>query len=85
MARHCAQSYGHEALKTPPSIYGEEVSAKWKRTYSGEVIMTVRMSVDIVNSEVYIKTPRGHSGIQMNPWMSSTWKNNWTPTILPIK
>ena len=85
MARHCEHSYGYEALKSPPSIYGEEVSAKWKRTYSGEVIMTVRMPVDTVNSEVYIKTPRGHSGIQMDPWMSSTWKKNWTPTILPIK
>ena len=67
MARHCEHSYGHEALKSPPSIYGEEVSAKWKRTNSGEVIMTVRMPVDTVNSEVYIKTPRGHSGIQMDP------------------
>ena len=32
----------HDNVKTPPSITGEEVSARWKRTYSGEVIMTVR-------------------------------------------
>ena len=50
-------------LKTPPSIAGEEVSAKWRRTYSGEVIMTVRMPYDTVDSEIYIKTPRGHSSI----------------------
>ena len=25
----------------PPFISGEEVSARWKRAYSGEVIMTV--------------------------------------------
>ena len=49
-----------DALKTPPSIYGEEDSARWKRTYSGEVIMTVRMPHGTVDSEVYIKTPRGH-------------------------
>ena len=73
------------ALKTPPSIYGLEVSARWKRTYSGEVIMTVRMPLDTVDSEVYIKTPRGHSGIQMDPWMSSTWRKNWTPTTFPIE
>ena len=36
------------------------------------------MPFDTVDSEVYIKTPRGHSGIQMDPWMSSTWKRNWT-------
>ena len=68
-----------DALKTPPSISGEEVSAKWKRTYSGEVIMTVRMPLDTVDLEVHIKTPRGHSGIQMDPWMSSTWKRNLDP------
>ena len=63
-------------LKTPPSITGEEVSARWKRTYSGEVVMTVRMPHDTVDSEVYIKTPRGHSSIQMDPWMASTQKRN---------
>ena len=71
----------NDALKTPPSISGEEVSARGKRTYSGEVIMTVRISHDTVDLEVYIKTPRGHSGMQMDPWMSSTWKRNWTTFI----
>ena len=67
---------GNASLKTPPSIDGTEVSAKWNRTYNGEVIMTIRMPMDTVDSEVYIKTPRGHSGIQMDPWMSSTWMRN---------
>ena len=87
MARHSDHSLGYEALKSPPSIYGAEVSAEWKRTYKGEVIMTVRMPSDTVDSEVYIKTPRGHSGIQMDPWMSSTWRKKWsthhTPTRSP--
>ena len=74
-----------DALKTPPSITGEEVSARWKRTYSGEVIMTVRMPHDTVDSEAYIKTPRGHSAIQMDPRMSSTWKRNWTSQYTPHK
>ena len=73
----------HDNLKTPPSITGEEVSARWKRTYSGEVIMTVRMPHDTVDSEIYIKTPRGHSSIQMDPWMVSTWKRNWTTQYTP--
>ena len=67
MARHSDQSFGYEALKSPPSIYGAKVSAELKRTYKGEVIMTVRIPSDTVDSEVYIKTPRGHSGIQINP------------------
>ena len=74
-----------DAFKNPPSISGEEVSARWKRTYSDEVIMTVRMPHDTVDSEFYIKTPRGHSGIQMDPWMSSTWKRNWTTQYTPNK
>ena len=77
MARHSEHSLGYEALNTPPSIYGAEVSAEWKRNRRGEVIMTVRMSHDAVDSEVYIKTPRGHSGIQMDPWTSSTWIKKW--------
>ena len=85
MARHCEHSYGYEALKSPPSIYGAEVSAEWKRTYKGEVIMTVRMPSDTVDSEVYIKTPRGHSGIQMDPWMSSTWRRKWSTNHSPNK
>ena len=74
-----------DAFKNPPFISGEAVSARWKRTYSGEVIMTVRMPLDTVDSEVYIKTPRGHLGIQMDPWMSSPVRGTGPPTILPTK
>ena len=83
MARHSEHSLGYEALKSPPSIYGAEVSAEWKRNWKGEVIMTVRMPYDAMDSEVYIKTPRGHSGIQMDPWTSSTWIKKWDPYHTP--
>ena len=83
MARQNQQSFGSEVLKSPPPIYGAEVSAKWKRTYNGEVIMTAKMPSDTVDSEVYIKTPRGHSGIQMDPWMSSTWRKKWSTHHTP--
>ena len=33
--------------------------------------MTVWMPQDTVNSEVYVKTPRGHSAVNMDPWTSS--------------
>ena len=61
-------------LSTPPLIYGSEVPAEWKRSRNGEVIMTVKMPHDTVDMEVYIKTPRGHSGIQMDQWISATWR-----------
>ena len=85
MARHSEHSHGYEALKSPPSIYGAEVSAEWKRTYKGEVIMTVRMPSDTVDTEVYIEIPRGHLGIQMDPWMSSTWRKKWSTHHSPNK
>ena len=47
--------------------------------------MTVRMPLDTVDSEVYIKTPRGHSGILMDPWMSSTWRKKWSTHHSPNK
>ena len=57
MARPSEHTFGYEVLNSPPSIYGAEVSAEWKRTRKGEVIMIVRMPHDAVDSEVYIKTP----------------------------
>ena len=85
MAQPSEHSLGYEVLNSPPSIYGPEVSAEWKRTRKGEVIMTVRMPLDAVDSEVYIKTPRGHSGILMDPWTSSTWRKKWSNYHTPNK
>ena len=65
------------SLTTPPAIQGPEVSASWKRTRTGDVLMTVQMPQDTVNSEVYVKTPRGHSAVSMDPWTSSTWRKPW--------
>ena len=56
-------------LTTPPAIQGPEVSATWRRTSRGEVLMTVQMPQDTVDSKVYVKTPRGHSAVTMEPWM----------------
>lgn len=39
--------------------------------------MTVKMPHDAVDTEVYVKTMRGHSGIQMDPWIYSTWRKTW--------
>ena len=47
--------------------------------------MTVWMPKDTVNSEVYIKTPRGHSAVNMDPWTSSTWRKPWDKYHTPNK
>ena len=47
--------------------------------------MTVWMPQDTVDSEVYVKTPRGHSAINMDPWTSSTWRKPWNRHHTPNK
>ena len=80
MARHQRSSYNDGSLTNPPPIVGMEVSARWKRAWKGEIIMTIVMPNDVVDTEVYVKTPRGHTGIQMNPWMPCTWRRTWSST-----
>ena len=47
--------------------------------------MRVQMPKGTVNSEVYIKTPRGHSAVSMDPWTSSTWRKPWNKHHTPNK
>ena len=83
MARHHGFVYNDETLSPPPPIEGMEVSAKWKRSWKGEVIMTIVMPQDVIDSEIYIKTLRGHTGLQMDPWLSSTWRRTWSDSHSP--
>ena len=47
--------------------------------------MTVQMPQDTVDSEVYVKTPRGHSAVNIDPWTSSTWRKPWNKHHTPNK
>ena len=47
--------------------------------------MIVQMPQDTVNSEVYVKTPRGNSAVNMDPWTSSTWRKPWNKHHTPNK
>ena len=73
------------SLTTPPAIQGPEVSASWRRTSRGDVLMTVQMPQDTVDSEVYIKTPTGHSTVNIDLWTSSTWRKPWNKYHTPNK
>ena len=85
MAKYQGFTYNNDSLTTPSPINGAEVTAKWKRTWKGEVTMTILMPYDVIDTEVYVKTSRGHTGIQMEPWMSSTWRKTWRFTHPPNK
>ena len=73
-------SYSSNPLTTPPPIVGMEVSARWKRTWKGEVIMMIVMPENVIDTEVYVKTSKEHIGLQMDPWMSCSWKRTWSST-----
>ena len=45
--------------------------------------MTIIMPEDVIDTEVYVKTPKEHVGIQMDPWMSCSWKRTWNPAHPP--
>ena len=81
MARQ--MNFSNELLTTPPPIVDSDVSARWKRTWKREVVMTVILPDDVVDTELYVKTTKGHIGIQMDPWMSCSWKRNWSPAHPP--
>ena len=51
----------------------------------GRSLMTVWMPLDTVDSEVCVKTPRGHSAVTMDPWTSSTWRKPWNKYHTPNK
>ena len=80
MARYTSSN---TTLTTPPPIVGMEVSARWKRTWKGEVVMTIVMPESVIDTELYVKTPREHIGIQMDPWMSCSWKRTWSSSHPP--
>ena len=46
--------------------------------------MTVQMPQDMVDSEVYVKTPRGHSAVNLDPW-TSLWRKPWNKHHTPNK
>ena len=48
-------------------------------------MVTVKMPRDVLDSEIYVKTPQEHSGILMDPWTSSTWKKLWNKFHTPSK
>ena len=69
----------------PPAVHGYEVTAHWRRTHKGEVLMTVKMPKHTVDTELYVKTSKGHSGIVMDPWTSFCWRKTWSRQHTPNK
>ena len=60
-----------------------DVSAQWTRDGRGEVLISLNVPRDIVDAELFVKTTKGHFGILMDPWSSSSWRKHWSQQHTP--
>ena len=64
---------------SPPSlVVHPEVSTQWTRDGRGDVLISLKVPQDIVDAELFVKTTKGHFGILMDPWSSSSWRKYWS-------
>ena len=60
-----------------------EVSAQWTGDARGEVLISLKVPRDTVDAELFVKTTRGHFGILMDPWSSTSWRKYWSQIHTP--
>ena len=79
MARYSEHSLGYEALNSPPP------SMELKSQLNGRETEEVKSWCPMMQLTLMhiSKLPRGHSGIQMDPWTSSTWIKKWNSYHTP--
>ena len=72
-------------FSSPSPVVNPEVSAQWTRDGRGEVLISLKVPRDIVDAELFVKTTKGHFGILMDPWSSSSWRKYWSQQHTPNK
>ena len=60
-----------------------EVSAQWTQDGQGDVLISLKVPQDTVDTELFIKMTKGHFGILMDPWSSSSWRKYWSQRHTP--
>ena len=70
-------------FSSPSPVVNPEVSAQWTRDARGEVLISLKVPRDIVDAELFVKTTRGHFGILMDPWSSTSWRKYWSQIHTP--
>ena len=66
--------HNSRTFSSPSPVFHPEVSAQWTRDGQGEVLIFLKVPRDIVDAELFMKMTRGHFGILMDPWSSSSWR-----------
>ena len=69
----------------PPAIPRTRSVSNLEKNMQGRSPHDSPDAQDTVDSEVYVKTPRGHSAVTMDPWTSSTWRKPWNKYHTPNK
>ena len=77
--------HNFRTFSSPSLVVHPEVSAQWTRDGWGEVLISLKVPQDIVDVELFVKTTKGHFGILMDPWSSSSWRKYWSQWHTPNK
>ena len=59
------------------------IGAHWTRDGQGNILISLKVPRDIVDTELFVKTTKGHFGILMDPWSSSSWRKYWSQHHTP--
>ena len=72
-------------FSSPSPVVHPEVSVQWTRDGQGEVLISLKVPWDIVDVELFVRMTKGHFGILMDPWSSSSWRKYWSQQHTPNK
>ena len=70
--------HNSRTFSSPSPVVHPEVSVQWTRDGWGDVLISLKVPRDIVDVELFVKMTRGHFGILMDPWSSSSWRKYWS-------
>ena len=77
--------HNSRTFSSPSLVVHPEVYVQWTRDGRGDILISLKVPRDIVDAELFMKTTKGHFGILMDPWSSSSWRKYWSQQHTPNK
>ena len=74
-----------KTFSSPSLVVHPEVSVQWMRDGRGDILISLKVPRDVIDMELFVKTTKGHFGILMDPWSSSSWRKYWSQQHTPNK
>ena len=75
--------HNSRTFSSPSPVVHPEVSAQWTRDGRGDVLISLKVPQDVIDMELFVKMTKGHFGILMDPWSSSSWGEVLEPVTHP--